>query len=242
MSMQYVQKGRYRLQSVRTEEDLARVQVFRARCFGLTAARDADPFDDACKHTMIEESHTQSLVGSFRTKDLTGVGIDASYACQFYDLGKLRIYDGKILELGRFCIDPTFRDPDILRLAWAALTEYVDLHDIGMLIGCSSFSGVDPRPYMDAFALIGTGHRAPPQWAPRKSATEAIYFAQDAIQNPSQHRAWRQMPPLLRSYLGMGAWVSDHAVIDRAMNTLHVFTGLEIAAIPPKRKALLRAM
>ena len=36
-----------------------------------------------------------------------------------------------------------------------------------------------------------------------------------------------KMPPLLRAYLLMG-WVSDHAVIDNKLNTLHVFTGLEV--------------
>ena len=50
------------------------------------------------------------------------------------------------------------------------------------------------------------------------------------------------MPPLLRTYLSMGGWVSDHAVVDRQMNTLHVFTGVEISAIPPARKRLLRAV
>ena len=50
------------------------------------------------------------------------------------------------------------------------------------------------------------------------------------------------MPPLLRSYLAMGGRVSDHAVIDRQLNTLHVFTGLETAAIPEARKRLLRAV
>jgi putative hemolysin len=50
------------------------------------------------------------------------------------------------------------------------------------------------------------------------------------------------MPPLLRSYLMMGGWVSDHAVVDRDLNTLHVFTGLEIRAIPEDRARLLRAV
>ncbi len=40
----------------------------------------------------------------------------------------------------------------------------------------------------------------------------------------------------------MGGWVSDHAVVDQQMNTLHVFTGVEIGAIPPARKRLLRAV
>jgi len=50
------------------------------------------------------------------------------------------------------------------------------------------------------------------------------------------------MPPLLRAYLRMGGWVSDHAVIDRDLGTLHVFTGLEIRAVPPARARALRAV
>jgi hypothetical protein len=40
----------------------------------------------------------------------------------------------------------------------------------------------------------------------------------------------------------MGGWVSDHAVIDRHLGTFHVLTAVEIAAIPPTRKRLLRAL
>ena len=54
--------------------------------------------------------------------------------------------------------------------------------------------------------------------------------------------ALRLIPPLLRTYLSMGGWVSDHAVIDRQMNTLHVFTGVETAAIPAARARALRAI
>jgi L-ornithine Nalpha-acyltransferase len=50
------------------------------------------------------------------------------------------------------------------------------------------------------------------------------------------------VPPLLRTYLLMGGWVSDHAVYDRQMRTMHVFTAVEIAAIPPARVRLLRAV
>ena len=47
--------------------------------------------------------------------------------------------------------------------------------------------------------------------------------------------------PLLRTYLSMGGRVSDHAVVDSQLDTLHVFTGLDIAAIPAARAKLLRA-
>ena len=58
---------------------------------------------------------------------------------------------------------------------------------------------------------------------------------------PDLKAAVRGMPPLLRSYLAMGGWVSDHAVIDRDLGTLHVFTGLEISAVPAARARFLRA-
>jgi hypothetical protein len=46
----------------------------------------------------------------------------------------------------------------------------------------------------------------------------------------------------LRSYLGLGGWVGDHAVIDRDLDTLHVFTCVEVDRIPPARAASLRAL
>jgi putative hemolysin len=67
-------------------------------------------------------------------------------------------------------------------------------------------------------------------------------FAAKLRRKPDMKQAMLRMPPLLRSYLMMGGWVSDHAVVDRQMNTLHVFTGLEIGAIPAARKRLLRAL
>ena len=60
-------------------------------------------------------------------------------------------------------------------------------------------------------------------------------FALRLRRKPDARRAMLTMPPLLRSYLAMGGWVSDHAVVDRDLDTLHVFTGLEIGAIPPAR-------
>ena len=35
----------------------------------------------------------------------------------------------------------------------------------------------------------------------------------------------------------MGGWVSDHAVRDPGLGTLHVFTAVEIARIPPRKRA-----
>ena len=67
-------------------------------------------------------------------------------------------------------------------------------------------------------------------------------FARRLRRKPDLKAAQAKMPPLLRTYLLMGGWVSDHAVIDRDLGTLHVFTGLEIGAVPPARARLLRGL
>jgi L-ornithine Nalpha-acyltransferase len=94
--------------------------------------------------------------------------------------------------------------------------------------------------YRDAFAMLKERHLAPGRWRPRVKAPDVFRFARRLRRKPDARRAMLTMPPLLRSYLAMGGWVSDHAVVDRDLNTLHVFTGLEIRAIPEARARRLR--
>ena len=192
---------------------------------------------------MVEEEASGQLVCSFRMLPLDGgAEIERSYSAQFYELSALRQFNGPMVEMGRFCIHPEARDPDILRVAWGAMTRFVDDHGVELLFGCSSFKGTDAEAYADAFAMLKERHLAPRRWLPRVKAPSVFRFAQKLrLRKPDAKRAMLGMPPLLRTYLLMGGWVSDHAVVDTHMNTLHVFTGVEIAAIPPARKRLLRA-
>jgi putative hemolysin len=171
----------------------------------------------------------------------SGARIEDSYSAQFYDLGALHGCDGPIVEMGRFCTAPGARNPDVLRSAWGAVTGFVDREGVQMLFGCSSFQGTDATAYRDTFAWLQARHLAPPHLRPRAKSPE-VHTLSDMPGGPDARRALSTLPSLLRTYLIMGGWVSDHAVVDRRMNTLHVFTGLEIAAIPPARQRLLRAM
>lgn len=144
------------------------------------------------------------------------------------------------MEIGRFCIDPTNSDSNILRTGWALITKYVDEHDIGFLYGYSSFQGTDIEPYKGAFALLKHRHLAPDEWRPMTKSANSVAFA-NKNEKLNIRAATQQLPSLLRTYLTMGGWVSDHAVIDRELNTLHVFTGVEINEILAARKRLLRA-
>jgi len=242
-------KLRYGARLAETQADVSAAQSLRHRAFANANAPrdqgglDQDRFDAICKHVLVEDTRDGRLVCCFRILPLKrGDDIGQSYAAQFYDLSALHQYNGPLVELGRFCIDPAICDPDILRVAWGALTRFVDAEGVELLIGCTSFSGTLPAPYEDAFALLKEHHLAPDRWVPQVKAPHIHRFADLVGHRPDTHRALSQMPTLLRSYLAMGGWVSDHAVIDHDLNTLHVFTGLEIGTIPDTRKRLLRAV
>jgi L-ornithine Nalpha-acyltransferase len=239
-----MEAGRYRARLAAGPADIARAQALRARVFrGDGAAEDGDAFDPICRHVLIEEAQSGALVCCYRLLAVeNGSRIGESYSAQFYELGSLAGYDGAMVEVGRFCIAPETRDGDVLRLAWAALTRIIDEEGISMLFGCSSFEGIDEKDYLDAFALLRARHIAPRKWLPRVKAPQVFRFAARLRRKPDARRGFKAMPPLLRTYLMMGGWVSDHAVIDRDLGTLHVFTGLEVGAVPAARQRALRGL
>ncbi|WP_170414037.1 GNAT family N-acetyltransferase [Ruegeria atlantica] len=236
-------KGRYRARLALSPQDVEAAQALRTLAFG-TDQTDQDDFDSVCAHILVEDSRADGqLVCCFRMLTIdNGSEVDRSYSARFYDLSALRDFDGRMVEIGRFCIHPEWTDPDILRVAWGAMTNFVDDNNVEMLFGCSSFAGTETEDYLDAFAMLKQRHLAPKRWLPRVKAPDVFKFASRLRRRPDVKKAMLRMPPLLRTYLMMGGWVSDHAVVDRHMNTLHVFTGLEVGAIPPARKRLLRAV
>ncbi|MEM9319993.1 MAG: GNAT family N-acyltransferase [Pseudomonadota bacterium] len=240
-SARVIAGGRFEVRKAQNAEDLDRALGLRQRAFRGGRGSDEDAFDPICDHILVVEPATGRLAACFRILVLnSGAEISRSYSAQFYDLALLQTYDNAIVELGRFCIDPAFAiDPDIVRLAWRAIAAFVANARAGMLFGCSSFRGTDPDRYADAFAVLHDRYQAPDRWSPGIKASQFIRLGHGAPSVAKRRNAMANMPTLLRSYLVMGGWVSNHAVIDHDLDTLHVFTGLEVKAIPATR---LRAL
>ena len=235
-------RGHLSVREAHGREDVAACLALRALAFrGPAGGADGDGFDALCTHMMVEDARTDELLCTFRLMPLvSGAEIGGSYSAQFYGLSALESFDAPMAEMGRFCVRPGVRDPDVLRVAWGALARAVDAREVGLLFGCSSFRGTEAHAHGDALALLRARHLAPPRWRPLVKAREVVRYAARLRRKPDMRRAMQAMPPLLRSYLTLGGWVSDHAVIDRDLGTMHVFTGLEIARIPPARARALR--
>jgi L-ornithine Nalpha-acyltransferase len=242
-------KGRYTARLADSATDILAAKTLRYQCFvaGRPADHgqgiDEDHFDARCQHMLVEEAGSGALACTYRLMSFhSGADIYLSYAAQSYDLTGFSALSFPLLELGRFCIAPTRTpDADLLRVAWGAMARLVDMHRVGLLFGCSSFPGADPACHHHALQALARKHLAPPHLRPGKNHTETVDYAANLMDYDAK-AALAQTPALLRTYLMMGGWVSDHAVIDRQLDTLHVFTGLPIASIPPARARALRAL
>ena len=215
--------------------------AFRRAAFPRTSGEEEDAQDALSAHVMVEGEG--ALLGYFRVMLFGwGAGLAQGYAARFYDLDPLSGYARPIAEMGRFCVAPGGGHPDVLRLAWGAMTRLVDEGQAGLLVGCSSFRGADWTLHRAALALLAEGHLGPPDHRPGRKAAEGVDFPALAGPVTDRRAALAGLPPLLRTYLGMGGWVSDHAVVDRELDTLHVFTCVEVDRIPAARAASLRAL
>ena len=242
--MQSLVLGRFQARFAKSDAEIAQAIELRTNVFrpGQGVA-DSDHFDDRCQHVVVIDDKTGQLVATCRILSLeTGAALSHSYTGQYYDLALLGQYPRPILEIGRFCLGSTTNRAVVLRTIWAFLTRVVDTQGIGFLCGCSSFTGTDPASYRDAFSMLLNKHTAPLEWAPAVGANDTFDLF-ELTGTPCDHKtAMATIPALLKTYLTMGGWVSEHAVIDHDLDTIHVFTGLEIDNIPPARARALRAL
>ncbi|WP_220746947.1 MULTISPECIES: GNAT family N-acetyltransferase [Jannaschia] len=185
---------------------------------------DRDAFDSGARHLVIEDP--EGVVGCARLEVQREADIQKGYTAQFYDLTAFAAAFRRVVEVGRICLDPRCADPDAPRLLLATLARLVVRERALALYGCASF------PLEGTGLSRLTGQTAPETWAPGRKAPETRDLTGPAT----------PLPPLLRSYLSLGARVSDHGVVDRDLGTVHVCTALPIADIPPRRAKLLRGM
>lgn len=228
------------------EADMGRVMAFRRAAFPRAAGTEEDAQDALSAHVLVEGpvDGGVGMLAYFRVMLFGwGAGLEQGYAARFYDVAPLSGYAKPIAELGRFCVAGGGVHPDVLRLAWGAMTRIVDEGQAGLLVGCSSFRGAGWEAHRAGLALLAAEFVGPPEHLPGRKAAEMVVEYPSLAGSVTDRRAsLAALPPLLRTYLGMGGWVSDHAVVDRDLDTLHVFTCVEVDRVPQARAASLRAV
>ncbi len=233
-----VSAGNLRIRLAAGEADLAAAQALRYDVFYdemharpsprmLELRRDFDDFDAVCDHLLVIDSTRGGVdgkvVGTYRM--LRGQVARASggfYSAAEYDISAIASYDREVLEVGRSCVDAAYRTRPTLELLWRGIAQYVHQYDIALIFGCASLHGIDPKPLAMQLSYLYHYHLAPPALRPHALAERRSpmnYMPPDQI---DVARAIAALPPLVKGYIRVGAFVGDGAVVDEQFNTTDV--------------------
>jgi L-ornithine Nalpha-acyltransferase len=258
----YGKLGTLEVRLARSRREILRAQRLRFEVFyeemsavpGVVAGMrrlDQDAYDAVCDHLLVVDrampasqpakwvgSRHPKVVGTYRVlrQDKTPEGL-GFYTQSEYDIAPLmaaRSPQYRFMELGRSCVLKPYRNKRSVELLWHGLWTYVREHKVDVMIGCASFEGVDPKAHAMALSFLYHHALAPPDW--RCKAHAHLYRPMDLIPKDQidVKAALKAMPPLIKGYLRLGAFIGDGAVIDRQFGTTDVLIILPVEKIDPR--------
>jgi len=211
--------------------------------------RDEDAYDAICDHLLVVDldqtkparsgrPERPKVVGTYRIlrQDVAERG-PGFYSASEYDISSLlaaKSRSSRFMELGRSCVLAPYRSKRSVELLWHGLWTYVRENRIDVMLGCASFEGTDLSEHDLALSFLHHRALAPPEW--RCRAREDLYVPMDRIPLSAidAKAALKSMPPLIKAYLRLGAYVGDGAVIDRQFGTIDVLIIMPVENIDPR--------
>jgi len=244
--------GQLEVSLTRDKRDVKRLQKLRYQVFygqGQAVAkiatrftrRDRDHFDSICDHLMVVDHSAGALITDrspvVGTSRLLRQDIAEQhggfYSEKEFDIsGLLKRHAGlRFLELGRLCVLPPYRTKRTIELLWHGVWSYVRGYGLEVMIGCASFEGTDVARLARPLSFLHHFARAPELWRASAHSLQQIEMNRMAKNEIEIKAAWHELPPLIKGYLRLGAFVGDGAVIDRQFGTTDVLIILPVSAI-----------
>ena len=192
------------------------------------AGHDIDRFDEHCDHLVVRADRTGEIVGTYRMLPPERAGGAGGYYSETeFDLTPFDELRPSLVEAGRACVHPEHRSGAVVSLVWAGIARYLLLTGHARLMGCASI------PLTDGGMIAGgvwdvarAKHLCPPVLRVRP------WRAWDPGSAP--RRARQAVPPLLRGYLRLGAWVCGPPAYDPEFDAADLLVLLPLDRIDPR--------
>ena len=218
------------------------VEEFGANLSSPVPGLDVDEFDAHCEHLIVREDRTGAVVGTYRMLPpdrLAGAG--GRYAEAEFDLSPLAPLRDGLVEIGRSCVDPAHRSGAVINLMWAGIARYLHLRGLRWLGGCGSVPlGDGGATAAGVWAEVQRRHLAPPPmrvrphrpWLAEPSGAAAL--AEVSSAGAVAHRGRVPMPPLLRGYLRLGAWICGEPAYDPVFDSADFYVLFSLDRMHPR--------
>ncbi len=189
--------------------------------------RDIDVYDPIADHLLVIDhaigAGPEGVVGTYRLVQREAAErVGRFYTASEYDIGPLMSFPGRVLELGRSCVDRHYRGRAAMQLLWRGIAAYVFHHRIDLMFGCASLPGTEPDRIAPELTYLYMNHLAPPALRPRALAHRHIEMRRCEPETLDSRRVMSSLPPLVKGYLRLGGFIGDGAVIDAQFNTTDV--------------------
>ncbi|WP_293374524.1 GNAT family N-acyltransferase [Nevskia sp.] len=229
---------RFTLGFATTAEAIAETQALRYRIFagemgadidGGEAGLDVDHYDGYCQHLTVRETATGRLVACTRIlTDDKAHKAGGFYSAGEFDLKMIDSLPGRVMEVGRTCVDSEFRSGAVIAVLWQGLAEFIVKNGFDYLFGCASIGLEDGGA--NAHALLNQiqkKYMAEPWQQVRPLIPLPIADARPADRAP-------RLPPLLKAYFSLGAKACGEPYWDREFNCADVFVLLNVTDLHPR--------
>ncbi|GHK03808.1 GNAT family N-acetyltransferase [Streptomyces sp. NPDC003753] len=225
---------RYTVSLARDEADVRAAQRLRHDVFAgemgalLSTPQpglDIDAFDAYCDHLLVTDTVTGQVVGTYRLLPPERAAIAGRlYSEGEFDLGPLAPIRSGLVEVGRTCVHPDHRDGTVIGLIWAGIARYMVDGGHEWLAGCCSL------PLADGGALAAaTWERVQAKYlAPEEYRVRPLLPWRPGTPAPEGHT---ELPPLLRGYLRLGAWVCGEPAHDPDFGVADLYVLLSMRRI-----------
>jgi L-ornithine Nalpha-acyltransferase len=244
--------GSLEVRLAQEKRDVKRAQKLRYRVFykdgtaiadatTMLARRDKDAFDRICDHLLVIDHAAkpsiggkQPVVGTYRLlRQEVAANHGGFYTEDEFDISGLtdRHSGLRFLELGRSCVLPRYRNKRTVELLWHGIWSYVRQHRLDVMIGCASFEGTDPERLALPLSFLHHYAQAPEAWRAAAHGSRRVEMNRMAKEAISPKAALHELPPLIKGYLRLGAYIGDGAVIDHQFGTTDVLIVMPVSAI-----------
>jgi L-ornithine Nalpha-acyltransferase len=208
----------------------------------LFARRDIDIYDAICDHLLVldhaaAEGHPgnrPAVVGTYRLlRQSLAEDFGGFYTAGEFDIAGLiaRHSDLQFLELGRSCVLAPYRNKRTVELLWYGIHAYLVQNGTDVMIGCASLDGTEPKQLALQLSFLHHYARAPEAWRARALNERYVEMSRMSKETIDPKKALRELPPLLKGYLRLGAYIGDGAVVDHEFGTTDVLIVLPVSAV-----------
>lgn len=218
-----------------TSAEIKAAQSLRFRIFaeemgaeveGAELGLDQDHFDNYCHHLIVQDENQEIIACTRILTDSMARQAGRYYSESEFDLSAIRSLSGSFMEVGRTCVHPDYRNGGAIGVLWSGLASFMVSHKLDYLMGCASVPVTHDGPsirgiyeHLKHKYLSPEDLRVSPH-SPMPTELFSMPHDFDATRTVA-------LPPLLKAYMRLGAYVCGEPCWDPAFNVADMFILLD---------------